>query len=193
MLLAHGFLTVDTQQEGTRKNSSWEEEGIIALCQLIGQWVTDSLGGGIDSRKEIDLWLLYIYMYIYESEYGSKSDSMKKAEKHNNPKRVYLSWCKVNVKSFSFSNLYQDFEMYTTLYTFYLLLLSQQASIAMRITLLISKSWWRFLKPKRLTFTLHNYKFTYLDYIVFLLSLYIYIYIYICIFLEHFFINTNFV
>ena len=38
--LAHGSLTVDTQKEGTRKNSSWEEEGINALCQLIGQWVT---------------------------------------------------------------------------------------------------------------------------------------------------------
>ena len=43
---------------GTRKNSSWEEEGINALCQLIGQWVTESLDRGIDSRKEIDLWLL---------------------------------------------------------------------------------------------------------------------------------------
>ena len=40
------------------KNSSWEEEGINALCQLIGLWVTESLGGGIDSRKEIDLLLL---------------------------------------------------------------------------------------------------------------------------------------
>ena len=26
---------------------------------------------------------IYIYIYIYESKYGSKSDSMKKAEKHN--------------------------------------------------------------------------------------------------------------
>ena len=58
--MAHGSLTVDTQKEGTRKNSSWEEEGINVLCQLIGQWVTDSLGGGIDSWKEIDLWLLQI-------------------------------------------------------------------------------------------------------------------------------------
>ena len=30
---------------------------------------------------------IYIYIYIYESKYGSKSDSMKKAEKQNNPKR----------------------------------------------------------------------------------------------------------
>ena len=34
------------QKEGTRKNSSWEEEGINALSQFIGQWVTISLGGG---------------------------------------------------------------------------------------------------------------------------------------------------
>ena len=47
--------------KGTRKNSSWEEEGINELCQLIGQWVTKSFGGGIDSRKEIDLWLLQIF------------------------------------------------------------------------------------------------------------------------------------
>ena len=58
VLQAHGSLAVDTPKEGTRKNSSWEEEGINALCQLIGQWVIDSLSGGIDSRKEIDLWLL---------------------------------------------------------------------------------------------------------------------------------------
>ena len=47
-------------RKGTRKNSSWEGEGINALCQLIGQWVTDSFNRGIDSRKEIDLWLLHI-------------------------------------------------------------------------------------------------------------------------------------
>ena len=45
-------------RKGTRKNSSWEGEGINAFCQLIGQWVTDSLNRGIDLRKEIDLWLL---------------------------------------------------------------------------------------------------------------------------------------
>ena len=45
------------KEKGIRKNSSWEEEeeGINALCQLIGQWVTETLSGGIDSRKEIDL------------------------------------------------------------------------------------------------------------------------------------------
>ena len=48
-------------RKGTRKNSTWEGEGINALCQLIGQWVTDSLNRGIDSRKEIDLWLLQVY------------------------------------------------------------------------------------------------------------------------------------
>ena len=35
------------------KNSSWEEEGINALCLLIGQWVTESLGGGIDSTVSV--------------------------------------------------------------------------------------------------------------------------------------------
>ena len=44
-------------QKGLEK-SSWEGEGINSLCQLIGQWVTDSLNRSIDSRKEIDLWLL---------------------------------------------------------------------------------------------------------------------------------------
>ena len=29
-------------------------------CPLIGQWVAESLGGGIDSREKIDLWLLQI-------------------------------------------------------------------------------------------------------------------------------------
>ena len=36
-----------------------EEEKNNALCQLNGLRVTDSLGGGIDSQKEIDLWLLH--------------------------------------------------------------------------------------------------------------------------------------
>ena len=45
-----------------KKNSSLEGEGINALCQLIGQWVTDSLNRGIDLRKEIDLWLLHIFV-----------------------------------------------------------------------------------------------------------------------------------
>ena len=42
--------------------SSWEEEGSNALFPLIGQCVAESLGGGIDSREKIDLWLLqFIY------------------------------------------------------------------------------------------------------------------------------------
>ena len=49
-------------RKGTRKNSSWGGEGINALCQLIGQWVTDFLNRGIDSRKEIDLWLLHLLL-----------------------------------------------------------------------------------------------------------------------------------
>ena len=61
-----------------------------------------------------------------------------------------------------------------SLYSFHLLLLSQQASIAMW-TILISKPWWWLLKPKRLTSTLHHNIFTYLDY-VFLLSSYCRIY-----------------
>ena len=56
-----------------------------------------------------------------------------------------------------------------SLYTVHLLLLSRQASITMW-TILISKSWWWLLKPKRLTLTLHHSKFTYLDYHAFLLS-----------------------
>ena len=32
-----------------------EEDGINALCPLIGQCVAESLGGGIDSREKIDL------------------------------------------------------------------------------------------------------------------------------------------
>ena len=51
-------LTLSVVQKKDQKNSSWEGEGINALCQLIGQWVTDSLNRGIDLRKEIDLWLL---------------------------------------------------------------------------------------------------------------------------------------
>ena len=46
-----------------------------------------------------------------------------------------------------------------SLYTFYLLLLSQQASIALWTILLISKSWWWLLKPERLTLSLHHNKF----------------------------------
>ena len=42
----------------TRKNSSREGEGINALCLAIGRCIAESLGGGIDSRKGIDLWLL---------------------------------------------------------------------------------------------------------------------------------------
>ena len=48
-----------------RKNSSLEEDGINALCPLVGQCVAETLCGGIDSREKIDLWLLYIYIYIY--------------------------------------------------------------------------------------------------------------------------------
>ena len=74
LLLAPGSLTLSVLQKGTRKNSSWEGEGINALCQLIGQWVTDSLNRGIDSRKEIDLWLLQpqrLYAKLVELEIHS--------------------------------------------------------------------------------------------------------------------------
>ena len=72
-----------------------------------------------------------------------------------------------------------------SLYISHLLQSSQQASIAMW-TILISKSWWWLLQPRRWTSTLIHYKFTYLDY-VFLLSSSsssdIYIYIYVCIYI----------
>ena len=54
-----GLWSSTHKKKGLEKNTSWEEEGINVLCQLIDQWVTDSLGGGIDSRKEIDRWLLH--------------------------------------------------------------------------------------------------------------------------------------
>ena len=56
-LLASGSLTIGWQPR--KKKSSRDEEGINALCQVIDLWVTESLGGGIDSREEIDLWLLH--------------------------------------------------------------------------------------------------------------------------------------
>ena len=40
-----------------RKNSSLEEDGINALCLLIGLCVAESLGGGFDSWEKTDLWL----------------------------------------------------------------------------------------------------------------------------------------
>ena len=47
--------------KGTRK-IVLEEEGINALCLMIGRLVAESLGGGIDSRKEIDLWMLQAFL-----------------------------------------------------------------------------------------------------------------------------------
>ena len=47
-----------------RKNSSLEEDGISALCPLIGQCVAESLGGGIRSREKINLWLLQIHVEL---------------------------------------------------------------------------------------------------------------------------------
>ena len=52
--------------------------------------------------------------------------------------------------------------------------------------LLISKSRWWLLKPKRLTLTLHHNKFTYLDYSVFLLSSYSRILIHIYFHIQYF-------
>ena len=68
-----------------------------------------------------------------------------------------------------------------SLYISHLLLPSQQASIAMW-TILISKSWWWFLKPERSTSTLSHNIFAYWDYAFFCFHhtpIYIYIYIYI--------------
>ena len=50
-----------------RKNISWEEDGINAFCPLIGQCVAESLGGGIDSREKLDLWLLQSCKNRYDS------------------------------------------------------------------------------------------------------------------------------
>ena len=47
----------------TRKNSSREGQGINALCLEIDRCIAESLGGGIDSRKEINLWLLHILIH----------------------------------------------------------------------------------------------------------------------------------
>ena len=58
-----------------------------------------------------------------------------------------------------------------SLYTFYLLLLSWQASITVWTILMISKSSWRLLKPKRLTLALHH-NTSNLDYSDFLPSSY---------------------
>ena len=63
----------------TRKNSSREEEGINALCLVIGQLVAKSFGGSIDSRKEINLWLLYHPLLRRKAE--REKDSTRKTKK----------------------------------------------------------------------------------------------------------------
>ena len=45
-----------------------EEEGINALCLLIGQCVAESLGRGIDWQEKIDLWLLQVNMIYFPSK-----------------------------------------------------------------------------------------------------------------------------
>ena len=59
-LPANCSLTVDTlPKKGTRKIVlEKKKESMRSAC--IGQLVAELLGGGIDSRKEIDLWLLQI-------------------------------------------------------------------------------------------------------------------------------------
>ena len=47
-----------------RKNSSRKEKRNQCALSLIGQSIAESLGGGIDSRKEIDLWLLQMVSSI---------------------------------------------------------------------------------------------------------------------------------
>ena len=92
---------VHSTEKGPEKNSSWEGEGINALCQLIGQWVTDSLNRGIDSRKEIDLWLLQtaaqmnvplsliLQLMFYELEPGhNTSEATKKRLLHEKWRRI---------------------------------------------------------------------------------------------------------
>ena len=86
------------------KNSSWEVEGINALCQLIGQWVTDSLGGGIDSRKEIDLWLLQYHDFKCgrtNTNYAERSGHPNSAVVPENTKKLQklvLADCKLKLR-----------------------------------------------------------------------------------------------
>ena len=54
------------------KNSSREEEGISSLCPLIGQCVAESLGGGIDSREEIDLGPLQFSFWFASNDHWLK-------------------------------------------------------------------------------------------------------------------------
>ena len=78
-LLASGSLVVRLLPKRARKNSSREEEGINALCLVICQLVAESLGGGIDSREEIDLWLLHHPLLRWKAD--RKKDSSHKTKK----------------------------------------------------------------------------------------------------------------
>ena len=65
----------------TRKNSSREGEGISAFCLAIGRCIAKSLGGGIDWRKEIDLWLLqmkWLITSLNAVNWGEKSSRLDK-------------------------------------------------------------------------------------------------------------------
>ena len=55
LLCLASILCLDRLPKRARKNSSLEEDGINTLCPLICQCVAESLGGGIDLRKKIDL------------------------------------------------------------------------------------------------------------------------------------------
>ena len=59
MLLAHGSLTVDAPKNGLEK-IVLERKKELMCSTRIGQLVAESLGGGIDSRIEIDLCLLQV-------------------------------------------------------------------------------------------------------------------------------------
>ena len=91
-----------TKKKGV-ENSSWEEEGINALCLLIGLWVTDSLGGGIDSRKEIVLWL---------QQKNTENDFLKMVVNHSELIQLLLAR-KIGLVWFSFMAYFKPNTVYT--------------------------------------------------------------------------------
>ena len=62
-LRASCYLRLSADNQKDKKNSSRKAEGINALCLAIGRFIAVSLGGGIDSQKEIDMWLLHGYSF----------------------------------------------------------------------------------------------------------------------------------
>ena len=73
-LLANSSLRLSTLPKGTRKNSSRRRTN---QCALPVDWsvIAELLGRGIDSRKEIDLWLLQFFfsclLFFFQSSFHS--------------------------------------------------------------------------------------------------------------------------